>query len=648
MDNSTTQKYWLDIQLRWGDYDSHDIERYTRAKFLDYTTDNMSIYPSPTGVLIGLDLAYNLHSAFGHWFPGCKPLVQQCMAKIMKANPALYVLRERIRKALQLYSSEPTEPYLSSQNYGELFSNQIIWFVDDTNVYRVTIHKTFEGNLTTKPINGGIFIFNPRTGQLFLKIIHTSVWAGQKRLGQLAKWKTAEEVAALIRSLPVEEQPKQIIVTRKGMLDPLEVHLLDFPNIVIKGSELQLPFQSCLKVEKFGDLILKATEPQMVLFNLYDDWLKTISSYTAFSRLVVILRALHVNNDRAKMILKPDRTTITEPHHIWPTLTDEEWIRAETQLRDLILADYGKKNNVNTSSLTQSEIRDIILGMEISAPSQQRQQIAEIEKQTKEQSQVTATTTRTVNKHGDEIITSTTSAYETQTFNSKTEWRVRAISSANLHLRTNHIYVSSDDIKETGLTYILPKNILKKFIIISDLRVQIAGYMYGISPPDNPQVKEIRCIVIPPQWGTHQTVHLPNSLPNDDRLKTLEPLGWIHTQPNELPQLSPQDITTHARISADNPSWDNEKTIIITCSFTPGSCSMTAYKLTPSGFEWGRQNKDTGNNPRGYLPSHYEKVQMLLSDRFLGYFETPFQSSWNYNFMGKNCVNFYFSKACKT
>ena len=59
-----------------------------------------------------------------------------------------------------------------------------------------------------------------------------------------------------------------------------QVHLLDFPNIVIKGSELQLPFQACLKVEKFGDLILKATEPQMVLFNLYDDWLKTISSYT--------------------------------------------------------------------------------------------------------------------------------------------------------------------------------------------------------------------------------------------------------------------------------------------------------------------------------------------------------------------------------
>ncbi|KAK7402340.1 hypothetical protein VNO78_14536 [Psophocarpus tetragonolobus] len=633
-DQKASNKYWIDVQLRWGDYDSHDIERYTRAKFMDYTTDNMSIYPSPTGVMIGIDLAYNLHSAFGNWFPGSKPLLQQAMNKIMKSNPALYVLRERIRKGLQLYSSEPTEPYLSSQNYGEIFSNQIIWFVDDTNVYRVTIHKTFEGNLTTKPINGAIFIFNPRTGQLFLKVIHTSVWAGQKRLGQLAKWKTAEEVAALVRSLPVEEQPKQIIVTRKGMLDPLEVHLLDFPNIVIKGSELQLPFQACLKIEKFGDLILKATEPQMVLFNIYDDWLKSISSYTAFSRLILILRALHVNNEKAKMLLKPDKTIITEPHHIWPSLSDDQWMKVEVALRDLILSDYAKKNNVNTSALTQSEIRDIILGAEITPPSQQRQQIAEIEKQAHEANQVTAVTTKTTNVHGEELIVTTTSPYEQAAFGSKTDWRVRAISATNLYLRVNHIYVNSEDIKETGYTYIMPKNILKKFICIADLRTQISGYMYGISPPDNPQVKEIRCIVMPPQWGTHQQVHLPSALPEHDFLNDLEPLGWMHTQPNELPQLSPQDLTSHAKILENNKQWDGEKCIILTCSFTPGSCSLTAYKLTPSGYEWGRVNKDTGSNPHGYLPTHYEKVQMLLSDRFLGFYMVPDNGPWNYNFMG--------------
>ena len=636
-DQKSSNKFWLDVQLRWGDFDSHDIERYTRAKFLDYTTDNMSIYPSPTGVMIGVDLAYNLHAAYGNWFPGSKPLIQQAMAKIMKANPALYVLRERVRKGLQLYSSEPTEPYLNSQNYGELFSNQCIWFIDDTNVYRVTIHKTFEGNLTTKPINGAIFIFNPRTGQLFLKVIHTSVWAGQKRLGQLAKWKTAEEVAALVRSLPVEEQPKQIIVTRKGMLDPLEVHLLDFPNIVIKGSELQMPFQACMKIEKFGDLILKATEPQMVLFNIYDDWLKSISSYTAFSRLILILRALHVNNDKTKMLLKPDKTIITQPHHVWPDLTDEQWIKVEIALKDLILGDYAKKNNVNVSALTQSEIRDIILGAEITPPSLQRQQIAEIEKQAanEDAAQLQAVTTKTTNVHGDELIVTTTSPYEQSTFGSKTDWRVRAISASNLHLRVNHIYVNSEDIKETGYTYVVPKNVLKKFITIADLRTQISGYLYGVSPPDNPDVKEIRCVVIPPQWGNHATTHLPTQSPDHEYLRDLEPLGWIHTQPNETPHLPPQDCAKHAQILEKNSSWDGEKAIVVTCSFTPGSCSLTAYKLTPKGYEWGRQQKDQNvGNPQGYHPSHYEKVQMLLSDRFYGYYMVPDGQPWNYNFMG--------------
>lgn len=49
----------------------------------------------------------------------------------------------------------------------------------------------------------------------------------------------------------------------------------------------------------------------MVLFNLYDDWLKNISSYTAFSRLVLILRALHVSNEKARMILKPSKSIVT-------------------------------------------------------------------------------------------------------------------------------------------------------------------------------------------------------------------------------------------------------------------------------------------------------------------------------------------------
>ncbi|CAD6592313.1 MAG: pre-mRNA-splicing factor 8 [Alectoria sarmentosa] len=634
---TTTNKFWVDVQLRYGDYDSHDIERYVRAKYLDYTTDSMSIYPSATGLMIGIDLAYNLYSAYGQYFPGLKTLVQQAMAKIMKANPALYVLRERIRKGLQLYASESNQEFLNSQNYSELFSNQIQLFIDDTNVYRVTIHKTFEGNLTTKPINGAIFIFNPRTGQLFLKIIHTSVWAGQKRLGQLAKWKTAEEVAALIRSLPVEEQPKQLIVTRKGLLDPLEVHLLDFPNISIRASELQLPFQAAMKVEKLGDMILRATEPKMMLFNLYDEWLKTISSYTAFSRLILILRALHVNQDKTKLLLRPDKTVITKEHHIWPTLSDEDWIKVEVQLRDLILNDYGKKNNVNTSSLTTSEIRDIILGMEISAPSMQRQQAAEIEKQQQEQQQLTAVTTKTQNVHGEDIIVTTTSQFEQQSFASKTEWRTRAIATSNLRTRANNIYISSDDIHEEGHhTYIMPKNILKRFITIADLRVQVAGYLYGSSPPDNDQVKEIRTIVMIPQVGNTRDVQLPHQLPQHSNLSALEPLGIIHTVAgNEPPYMTAADVTHHARLMSSHSSWD-KKTVTMTVSFTPGSVSLAAWALTPQGYKWGSENKDLGSDmPSGFSTSGMgEKTQLLLSDKIRGYFLVPEQSTWNYSFMG--------------
>ncbi|KAG9502361.1 Pre-mRNA-processing-splicing factor 8 [Fusarium musae] len=636
IEQTTTNKFWIDVQLRYGDYDSHDIERYTRAKYLDYTTDSASIYPSATGLMIGIDLAYNLYSAYGMYFPGLKVLVQQAMAKIMKANPALYVLRERIRKGLQLYASESNQEFLNSQNYSELFSNQTQLFIDDTNVYRVTIHKTFEGNLTTKPINGAIFIFNPRTGQLFLKIIHTSVWAGQKRLGQLAKWKTAEEVAALIRSLPVEEQPKQLIVTRKGLLDPLEVHLLDFPNISIRASELQLPFQAAMKVEKLGDMILRATEPQMVLFNLYDEWLKSISSYTAFSRLVLILRALHVNPDKTKLILRPDKTVITHEHHIWPSLSDEDWIKVETQLRDLILNDYGKKNNVNVSSLTTSEVRDIILGMEISAPSMQRQQAAEIEKQQQEQAQLTAVTTKTQNVHGEEIIVTTTSQFEQQTFASKTEWRTRAIATSNLRTRAKNIYVSSVDNDLDDITYVMPNNILKRFITIADLRVQVAGYLYGSSAPDNDQVKEIKCIVMIPQIGGLRNVQLPQQLPQSEFLEGMEPLGVIHTvSGSELPYMSAMDVTEHSKLLDAHNEWDKTSTVTVSVAFTPGSVSLSAWGLTPAGYKWGAENKDTqSDQPQGFTTTMGEKRKLLLSPRFRGFFLVPDDGKWNYSFMG--------------
>lgn len=62
---------------------------------------------------------------------------------------------------------------------------------------------------------------------------------------------------------------------------------------------------------------------------------QTISSYTAFSRVILIMRGMHINPDKTKVILKPDKTTVTEPHHIWPSLSDEDWIKVCEALRTL-------------------------------------------------------------------------------------------------------------------------------------------------------------------------------------------------------------------------------------------------------------------------------------------------------------------------
>lgn len=457
-------------------------------------------------------------------------------------------------------------------------------------------------------------------------------------MGQLAKWKTAEEVAALIRSLPKEEQPKQLIVTRKGMLDPLEVHMLDFPNISIRPSELQLPFQAAMKIEKLADVIYKANEPQMLLYNLYDDWLVDGNTEpgTAFSRLILILRGLHVNPEKTKNILRPSRSVTTKEHHLWPSLTTEQWVGVENELSDLILKDYGTRNNINVASLTQHEIRDLILGQDIKAPSLRRQEMAEIDEQQQEPSQLTALKTKTQNVHGDEMVVVTTSNYEQAAFHSKTEWRSRAISTTNLHLRAQRIYVPLDDVKDSGRnTYILPKNILKKFIQISDLRVQVGGLLYGKSPEGQPTIKEIRAIALVPQIGNANSVQLATHYPDDDKnLEGLEPLGWVHTQQQESFALPPIDVTAQAKMMKENSNWD-ENAITLQVAFTPGSLTLSAFALNPEGVEWGAHNKDLQSlQPEGYSAGYGEKCQLLLSDRIRGFFVVPETDLWNYGFIG--------------
>ncbi|KAL0246061.1 hypothetical protein GEMRC1_007277 [Eukaryota sp. GEM-RC1] len=636
-DLAHTSKYWIDVQLRWGNYDTHDIDRYARTKFLEYTTDSTSIYPSATGIVIAVDLAYNYYSAYGNWIPGLKPLIQQGMDRVMKADPALFVLRERIRNALQLYYAEPSQSYLNSSNYGELFSKDTTWFVDDSAVYRVTIRKSVEGNVVSKPVNGAAFFFNPRIGQLYLKVMHTSLWAGQKRLGGVAKWKTAEEVGALIQSLPEVERPKNLVVTRKGMMDPLEVHLIDFPNVSLKGCELLLPFAGLLKHPRLGNRVLSATEPQLVLYNLYDDWLDLIPSYTAFSRLILILRCLSIDSSRAWTLLNQFNTE-TRPEHLWPTLSADQWIVVEQKLKDLVVFDFGQKNNVSVDSLTQSEIRDIILGMEISPPTTAEEKIKKIDEERKMPSELSAVTTKTVTKHGDEVVVTTTSKYEQETFKSRADWRQRALACTNLVTRFENLIISSQP--QSNLPkFIVPQNLLKIFVSICDVRAQVGGFMYGSPTADNSF--EIKSIVIPFQFSDNQTVTLPLGSPQHSSLETLVPLGWIHS--GTASSFSPLDAVLHAKLSNTHGDWPEFATIM-QVSLSGGSVTISCYHLDSSGLEWAKPliERDASyilnyaqTEGSRFAPSMVSVGEVVVSADFKGFFLIPADSNgfWNLNFM---------------
>lgn len=97
--------------------------------------------------------------------------------------------------------------------------------------------------------------------------------------------------------------------------------------------------------------------------------------------------------------------------------------------------------------------------------------------------------------------------------------------------------------------------------------------------------------------------------PEHPCLKDLEPLGWIHTAPAETHALSPFSASMHSKLLVSNPNWDTEASVIATCSFTTGSCSLSVYKLTTAGIEWGKANKDNVQpNPPDYNASLFEKV----------------------------------------
>lgn len=620
-------RFWVDVQLRWGDYDSHDVERYTRGLYASYTTDRTSLYPSSTGIIVCVDLCYNLWTAYGNWFPGLRDQIAKVMEHSMNYDPSISVFRERVRKSLQLYTTQTQEQALTYSNLGELFGKKMTWIVDDTHVYRTKIQKTFEGNYVSLPVNGGIFILNPANGQLFLKVVHTRTWQQQKRLQQLAKWKAAEETLALMRTFTPEEQPRQIICTRELLVDPLQITLSDFPNIAIKGSDMQLPVGAYMKIGKIADLVMHASDPRMVIFNLYDDWGETIAPHSCFSRLMLIMRALIVDRDETNKILRPDVSVKYESHHIWPTHSPSDWEDVEVKLKDIIVEKYSIKNNISPNSLTSNEIRSIIFGIKIAAPSEERQKMVNEEELSLTK---TGVTTLTTDQNGEQHVVQTFSIYEQKQYESSSDWRSRAISSGLLPLKFRHITIPPVQQKGNVDTIIIPENLIKTFINISDPHLQVLSILY--KRLRNP-INEVVAFLIPPQNSKYDSITIPYKLPNDEILTQLEPIGLIHTTVISKADLEPADIILSTNILSRNQHITNPENFhVLTLTYPASGAALSGYQLTMDGVNWGMANKDTKDRTDGHSDNFYKKDVVSISPSYTGIFFVPSFEVWNLKF----------------
>ncbi|CBH14584.1 PRP8 protein homologue [Trypanosoma brucei gambiense DAL972] len=633
----TTSKYWIDVQLRWGNYDSHNIAEYTRSRFYEYSSAKM--YPFPAGIVVAIDLAYNCHSAFGYWVPRLKPLMMKLMTAIIRHNIALNTLRERMKRDLQLFSSAPTEAGLSVTNIAELFSEGMrTWIVDDSATYVTSEQPTAEGGRKFRSENGAVLIFEPATGNLKLSIVHKSVFAGQKRRTKLAREKAAEEIASWLRSVPASQRPGKLIVTRSRFRQTLHnMLILDYPNIIIGQSDLNLAVPMVLRHSRLADLRISATESKGWEFCLYDDWLRQFQPATCFNLLNLILRGYHVNLSRTRQTLEPDLHVEVHHSHFWPTYTREEWEAVSVRLQEMIIADAARRMNVSPNQFTEMEKKDILLGKKMTTVEIQEEEMKELEEM-KRTKLVQEHTIDVVTKSGETAKKRVKAAFDFGNSTSASNWRARSLANATVFGEGTTVEIDHSGVTGSSDQLIFPQELLKILFPCFDVQAQFCAYLFGQTLPDSPNVKEVLCIMVPPQKSSAVEYTTPSCIPHDHPTLTenhLSLLGVLRCSGGE-PSIHSRDVAIHGRLLACNEGLQTEGLTTVVVGVSQDGIGIRCYTTTREGISWALEEYSHAlqREPTEVPPLHVIPARVTLSTELQGFFLVPTDNGWNHTFRG--------------
>lgn len=319
------KELWVDVQLRWGDYDKRDTDKYAKVRFTECVTDPLTRYPTDKGFVVALDLCYNTFSVYGNLSRELRLVLNTSMERIITDNVTLHILRERLRKALQLYTSDVE----TVSNGVELFNCGLL--VDS----RLLLKK-----------QRLLLVFDPSNGNLYVK----SCGMENKKPRHIRSV-AAQEVFSLGEGLN-----KRSIAVTDDMVDAMENFVIDHPSITIRSTGSTIPFSNVLKIEDF------VVKKDPVCVDVYKGWNGT-SKFTNFCRLLLVIQGLGVDEERVREL---------GICRMWPGFSDDEWIEREIGLKDLIVGDYCSTNNVDPDTLSQNEIRDIVFGFKIHGSLEER------------------------------------------------------------------------------------------------------------------------------------------------------------------------------------------------------------------------------------------------------------------------------------
>lgn len=644
----TTPKFFIDVQLRWGNYDSHNIAEYARKKFFEYSVAKM--YPFFSGIVIAIDLAYNCYSAYGYWIPGLKPFLTKLMNVIMKNNITLNTLRDRMKRDLGLFSSSPTEASLSDTNLAEVFSGEMrTWIVDDSATYVTSEQPTPDGGKKFKSENGAVLVFEPTSGYLKMTVVHKSVFAGQKRRSKLARDKAAEEVASWLRTTPQNELPDKIIVTRSRFRQTLHNMLvLDYPNIIVGQSELNLALPMILRHSRLVDLRIAATESKGREFCIYDDWQQSFQfqPITCFNLLNLVLRGYHVNLQRTRQILVPDLHVEVLPQHFWPSLSSrQEWEQVALRLQEMIIADAARRMNVSPKDFTEKEKEGILLGKKMTSIEIQEEEIKEIEAMRKTKL-AEAVTVNVMTESGEVVKRKVRAAFDFGSTGLEANWRARSL--ANAAFLNEKSPVVLDTVRTTAMSdqLIFPENLVQKMLGVCDVKVQSCAYIFGHTLVEPAHVKEVVAFLIPPQAGTVRETRTPARLPLDSPHlveNNLELLGILRVCECE-PEITSHDLAFLGRLLKENgedllraPGYSAERSLIsVVMAVSTEEILIRCHSTTAEGLEWARDNWDGAlrKTTEEVSINYYMPCGSSLSTQTFGFFLVPTERMWNYAFKG--------------